>query len=38
MLGFALVWAAQVPFAVLGVWWSHRYGMGGSYVQATIGN
>jgi STE24 endopeptidase len=38
MLGFALVWAAQLPFAVLGVWWSHRYGMGGSYVQATIGN
>ncbi len=38
MLGFALVWTAQLPFAVLGVWWRHRYGMGGSYVQATIGN
>ncbi len=38
MLGFALVWAAQVPFAVLEVWWRHRYGMSGSYVQATIGN
>jgi Zn-dependent protease with chaperone function len=38
MLGFALVWAAQLPFAVLDVWWHHRYGMGGSYVQATIGN
>jgi STE24 endopeptidase len=38
MLGFALVWAAQLPFAVLGVWGRHRYGMGGSYVQATIGN
>jgi peptidase M48-like protein len=38
MLGFALVWAAQVPFAVLEVWWRHRYGMSGSYVQATLGN
>jgi STE24 endopeptidase len=38
MLGFALVWSAQVPFAVLEVWWRHRYGMSGSYVQATLGN
>jgi len=38
MLGFALVWAAQVPFAVLEVWWRHRYGMSGSYVEATLGN
>jgi STE24 endopeptidase len=38
MLGFALVWAAEVPFAVLEVWWRHRYGISGSYVQATIGD
>jgi STE24 endopeptidase len=38
MLGFALVWAAQLPFEVLDVWWRHRYGLSGSYVQATIGN
>jgi Zn-dependent protease with chaperone function len=38
MLGFALVWAAQLPVAVLSVWWRHRYGLDGSYVQATIGN
>jgi STE24 endopeptidase len=38
MLGFGLVWAAQVPVAVLSVWWRHRYGLDGSYVQATIGN
>lgn len=38
MIGFALVWAAQLPFAVLDVWWSNRYGLSGSYVQATIGN
>lgn len=38
MLGFALVWAAQLPFDVLDVWWLHRYGLSGSYVQATIGN
>jgi STE24 endopeptidase len=38
MLGFALVWAAQLPFAVLEVWWRHRHAMGGSYLQATVGN
>jgi len=38
MLGFALVWAAQLPFAVLEVWWQRRYGLSGSYVQATIGD
>jgi STE24 endopeptidase len=38
MIGFALVWAAELPFAVLDVWWRHRYGLGGSYAQATVGN
>jgi len=38
MLGFGLVWAAQLPVAVLSVWWRYRYGLDGSYVQATIGN
>jgi len=38
MIGFALVWAAELPFAVLDVWWRHHYGLSGSYVQATIGN
>lgn len=39
MLGFALVWAAQLPFAVLEVWWQRRYGIKGtSYVAATVGN
>jgi len=38
MLGFALVWLAQVPFDVVDVWWRHRYGLSGSYVQVTIGN
>jgi STE24 endopeptidase len=38
MLGFALVWLAQLPFAVLEVWWRHRYGLGGSYLQVTVGN
>ncbi|MFL5942926.1 MAG: M48 family metalloprotease, partial [Gaiellaceae bacterium] len=38
MIGFALVWAAELPFAVLDVWWRHRYGLSGSYVQATIGD
>ncbi len=38
MIGFALVWSAELPFAVLNVWWRHRYGLSGSYVQATFGN
>src|SRR5262249_4857691 len=38
MIGFALVWAAELPFSVLEVWWQRRYGLDGSYVQATIGN
>ena len=27
MIGFALVWMAELPFAVLSVWWRHRYGL-----------
>jgi STE24 endopeptidase len=38
MLGFALVWAAQLPFSVLEVWWQRRYGLNGSYLQATVGD
>jgi STE24 endopeptidase len=38
MIGFALVWVAQLPFQVLVVWWRHRYGLSGSYVQVTVGN
>src|SRR5262249_14438808 len=39
MIGFALVWAAELPFAVLAVWWRDHYGLSGStYAQATIGN
>ena len=38
MIGFALVWIAELPFGVVAVWWHHRYGLSGSYVQATLGN
>ncbi len=38
MIGFALVWIAELPFSVLNIWWRHRYGLSGSYGQATIGN
>jgi STE24 endopeptidase len=38
MIGFALVWAAQLPFAVLEVWWAHHNGQPGSYLEATLGN
>jgi len=38
MIGFALVWAAEVPFAVIDAWWQRHNGLSASYVQATIGN
>ena len=38
MIGFALVWIAELPFAVLGVVWRHHDGLDGSYVQTTIGD
>jgi len=38
MIGFAFVWIAELPFAVLGIWWRHHFGLSGSYVDATIGN
>jgi STE24 endopeptidase len=38
MIGFAFVWAAELPFAVLSVWWRHHYGLSGSYGEATIGD
>jgi STE24 endopeptidase len=38
MIGFALVWAAELPFAVLSVWWARHYGLPGSYFQATVGD
>ncbi|MDX6481406.1 MAG: hypothetical protein QOG85_1916, partial [Gaiellaceae bacterium] len=38
MIGFSFVWAAEVPFEVLGVWWRHRNGLPGSYLEATVGN
>jgi STE24 endopeptidase len=39
MLGFALVWAAQLPFAVLEVWWGRHNGLTTqSYLAVTLGN
>jgi STE24 endopeptidase len=39
MLGFALVWAVQLPFAVLEVWWARHSGLSTeSYVTVTLGN
>jgi STE24 endopeptidase len=38
MIGFALVWLAQLPFAILDTWWSRRYGLDASYLDATFGN
>jgi Zn-dependent protease with chaperone function len=39
MLGFALVWAAQLPFGVLQVWWGRHNGLRTqSYLAVTLGN
>jgi STE24 endopeptidase len=39
MLGFALVWVVQLPFAVLGVWWGRHNGLSTqSYAAVTLGN
>ncbi|HEY3577984.1 MAG TPA: M48 family metalloprotease [Gaiellaceae bacterium] len=38
MIGFAFVWAAELPFGILVVWWRHRYGLSGSYLDATVTN
>lgn len=38
MIGFALVWIGQLPFAVLGAWWQRHNGLPGSYLQATVGD
>ena len=39
MLGFALVWAAQVPFGVAGLWWERRHDLSHvGYVAYVFGN
>src|SRR6266550_4538800 len=39
MLGFALVWAAQLPLAVLEVWWARRHGLStAGYLSVILGN
>jgi Zn-dependent protease with chaperone function len=39
MLGFALVWAAQLPASVLEVWWARRHGLNTvSYLAVTVGH
>jgi STE24 endopeptidase len=38
MIGFALVWAAELPFAVLSAWWERHNGLSASYADATIGD
>jgi Zn-dependent protease with chaperone function len=39
MLGFALVWAAQLPSSVLEIWWARRHGLNTvSYLSVTLGN
>lgn len=38
MLGFALVWLAQVPFTVLDLWWQRRHHLTHTgYVSAVLG-
>jgi STE24 endopeptidase len=38
MLGFALLWLAEVPFVVVGLWWNRRHGVSHeSYLHAVLG-
>jgi STE24 endopeptidase len=38
MLGFALLWVAELPFDVLGLWWERRHGLvRSSYQEAIFG-
>ena len=37
MLGFGLVWFAQLPFEVAGLWWERRYGVAkAGYVESVL--
>ena len=39
MLGFAIVWLAQIPFKVVDFWWQRRYGLAeGDYVSYVLGD
>jgi STE24 endopeptidase len=39
MLGFALVWAVQLPFTVAELWWERRHGLTEvGYVDVVLGN
>ena len=38
MLGFGLLWLAQVPVNLVGIWWDRRYGVAhASYWHAVVG-
>jgi STE24 endopeptidase len=37
MLGFGVVWLAQLPFQVAGLWWERRYGVSkAGYVESVL--
>jgi STE24 endopeptidase len=39
MLGFAIVWLAEVPFGLAGVWWERRHGVSHQgYVEWLVGS
>lgn len=39
MLGFAIVWLAEIPFGLAGVWWERRHGISHQgYVEWLIGS
>jgi STE24 endopeptidase len=39
MLGFAIVWIAEIPFSLLAVWWERRHGVSHQgYVASVIGS
>jgi STE24 endopeptidase len=39
MLGFAILWLAELPFTVLGLWWQRRHHLTSvGYVESVFGN
>jgi STE24 endopeptidase len=39
MLGFAIVWLAELPFGVVGLWWERRHGISRQgYLDVTLGS
>jgi STE24 endopeptidase len=36
MIGVAIVWLVQTPFALIGLWWARRHGSGDGYLEHLV--